>query len=164
MGDRPLYLRIADEIAGDIRSGRLAEGQPAPSTRAIVRDWNVAMATATKVIGALRASGLVETIPGSGTVVRRRNEPAAGTTRRARLTQLTEAQAEKDTGMSADEWMRHHDRGLRQQAGSAGHPGLGHVIGEPFDFDLDTVFEYGLQRLLDGIDARRHALNVLSRP
>jgi AcrR family transcriptional regulator len=300
MTGRPLYLRIADEIAGDIRSGRLAAGQPAPSTRAIVRDWNVAMATATKVIGALRASGLVETIPGSGTTVRRRNEPAAVTTRRARLTQreivetgvriadadglpfvtmrrvadslgvstmalyrhvpnkqdltlrmtdsvfagvrlpdiplaawrqrldaaahlfwtvfslhpwaaevlsisrpqlmpsvlplaewslgtlramgfgthdmlcahinlfahvrgmalarLTEAQAEKDTGMSADDWMRHHDRSLRQQAGSAGHPGLGHVIREPFDFDLDTVFEYGLQRLLDGIDARRRAL------
>jgi DNA-binding transcriptional regulator YhcF (GntR family) len=300
MTDRPLYLRIADEIADDIRSGRLAEGQSAPSTRRIVRDWNVAMATATKVIGALRTAGLVETIPGSGTIVRRRNEPAAGTTRRARLTQreiivtavriadadglpfvtmrrvadslgvstmalyrhvpnkgdltlrmtdsvfagirlpdipvtawrrrldaaahlfwavfnrhpwaaevlsisrpqlmpnvlplaewslstlramgfgthdmlcahinlfahvrgmalarLAEAQAEKDTGMSADEWMRHHDRSLRQQADSASHPGLGRVIREPFDFDLDTVFEYGLQRLLDGIDARRHAL------
>jgi DNA-binding transcriptional regulator YhcF (GntR family) len=299
--DRPLYLRIADEIADDIRSGRLAEGQSAPSTRRIVRDWNVAMATATKVIGALRASGLVETVPGSGTIVRRRNEPAAVTTRRARLTQreiveagvriadadglplvtmrrvadslgvstmalyrhipnkgdlalrmtdsvlagirlpdipvlawrprldaaahlfwavlsrhpwaaevfsisrpqlmpnvmplaewslstlramgfgtddmlcahinlfahvrgmalarLAEAQAEKDTGMPADEWMRHHDRGLRQQADSAGHPGLGYILREPFDFDLDTVFEYGLQRLLDGIDARRRALD-----
>ncbi|HET6190605.1 MAG TPA: GntR family transcriptional regulator, partial [Trebonia sp.] len=93
MPDRPLYLRIADEIAGDIRSGRLAEGQPAPSTRAIVRDWKVAMATATKVIGALRASGLVETVPGSGTIVRRRNEAAAGTTRRARLTQREIVQA-----------------------------------------------------------------------
>lgn len=301
MTDRPLYVRIADEIAGDIRTGRLAEGQPAPSTRAIVRDWNVAMATATKVIGALRASGLVETIPGSGTMVRHRNEPAAGMTRRAGLTQreivatgvriadadglpfvtmrrvadslgvstmalyrhvpnkqdltlrmtdsvfagvqlpgiplmawrrrldaaahlcwavfsrhswaaevlsisrpqlipsllplaewslstlramgfgtddmlcthinlfahvrgmalarLAEEQAEKDTGMPADEWMRHHDRGLRQQADSAGHPGLGHVIREPFRFDLDTVFEYGLQRLLDGIDARHRALD-----
>jgi AcrR family transcriptional regulator len=258
------------------------------------------MATATKVIGALRAAGLVDTIPGSGTIVRRRNEPAAQRTRRAGLTQreiveagvriadadglpfvtmrrvadslgvstmalyrhvpnkqdltlqmvgsvfaavrlpdipltawrqrldaaahlfwavfsrhpwaaevlsvsrpqlvpsvlplaewslstlrtmgfathdmlcahislfahvrgmglarLTEAQAEKDTGMPADEWMRHHDRALRQQAGSAGHPGLARVIGEPFDFDLDTVFEYGLQRLLDGIDAQRRAL------
>jgi hypothetical protein len=74
------------------------------------------------------------------------------------LARLTEAQAEKDTGMSADEWMRRHDRALRQQAGSAGHPGLARVIREPFDFDLDTVFEYGLQRLLDGIDARRRAL------
>jgi AcrR family transcriptional regulator len=302
MGERPLYLRIAGEIASDIESGRLAVGQPAPSTRAIVRDWNVAMATATKVIGALRASGLVETVPGSGTIVRRRNEPAAGTIRRARLTQreiveagvriadadglpfvtmrrvadslgvstmalyrhvpnkqdltfqmtdsvfagvqlpdiplaawrrrldaaahlfwtafsrhpwaaevfslsrpqlmpsvlplaewslstlramgfgthdmlcahinlfahvrgmalaqLTEAQAEKDTGMSADEWMRHHDRDLRQQIGSAGHPGLGGMLREPFDFDLDTVFEYGLQRLLDGIDTRRRALDL----
>ena len=45
-------------------SGAGAGGGPAaPSTRAIVRNWNVAMATATKVIGALRASGLVETIP-----------------------------------------------------------------------------------------------------
>ena len=78
MGDQPLYLRIADEIAGDIRSGRLAEGQPAPSTRAIVRDWNVAMATATKVIGALRASGLGETVPGSGTIVRRSTDRPVG--------------------------------------------------------------------------------------
>ncbi len=300
MTDQPLYLRIADEIAADIRSGRLAEGQRVPSTRQIVRDQGVAMATATKVIGALRAAGLVETIPGSGTTVRCRNKPAAVQTRRAGLTQreiveagvriadadglpfvtmrrvadslgvstmalyrhvpnkqdltlqmtdsvlaavrlpdiplpawrprldaathllwmvfsrhpwaaevlsvsrpqlmpsvlplaewslstlramgfgthdmlcahislfahvrgmalarLTEAQAEKDTGMSADEWMRRHDRALRQQAGSAGHPGLARVIGEPFDFDLDTVFEYGLQRLLDGIDAQRRAL------
>jgi DNA-binding transcriptional regulator YhcF (GntR family) len=298
--DQPLYLRIADEIAADIRSGRLAEGQRVPSTRQIVRDRGVAMATATKVIGALRAAGLVETIPGSGTTVRCRTEPAAVRARRAGLTQreiveagvriadadglpfvtmrrvadsleastmalyrhvpnkqdltlqmvglvfaavrlpdipvaawrprleaaahlfwsvfsrhpwaaevlsvsrpqlipsvlplaewslstlramgfgthdmlcthislfahvrgmalarLTEAQAEKDTGMSADEWMSRHDRALRPQAGSAGHPGLARVIREPFTFDLDTVFEYGLQRLLDGIDAQRRAL------
>ena len=73
------------------------------------------------------------------------------------LARLAEAQAEQDTGMSADEWMRHHDRGLRQEGGSPGHPGLGRVMRDPFDFDLDTVFEYGLQRLLDGLDARRRA-------
>jgi hypothetical protein len=61
--------------------------------------------------------------------------------------------------MSADDWMRHQGRGLRQWVDSAGHPGFGHVMREPFDFDLDTVFEYGLQRLLDGIDARRRALD-----
>lgn len=38
-------------------------------------------------------------------------------------------------------------------AGEAGRHGLGHVINEPFCFDLDMVFEYGLQRLLDGIAA-----------
>ncbi|MGH3209727.1 MAG: GntR family transcriptional regulator, partial [Trebonia sp.] len=87
MTDRPLYLRIADEIADDIRSGKLAEGRPAPSTRRIVRDWNVAMATATKAIGALREAGLVETIPGSGTIVRPRKQPAALPARRAKLGQ-----------------------------------------------------------------------------
>lgn len=316
MDDRPLYLRIADEIAGDIRIGRLADGERAPSTRRIVRDFGVAMATATKVIGVLRAAGLVETVPGSGTTVRRRGGPApapaqdAGRTptadgprdrtRRGGLTRgeivqagariadadglplvtmrrvadrlgvstmalyrhvptkadltlrmadsvfaaarlpdiavadwrrrleavsrlfwavfgehpwaaevlslsrpqptpnvlplaewsiatlhamgfgaheamcahislfahvrglalarLTEAQAEQDTGMSADDWMRRHDGGLRQLTDPANYPGLRSVMAEPFDFDLDTVFEYGLQRLLDGVAARRRAL------
>jgi DNA-binding transcriptional regulator YhcF (GntR family) len=298
--DRPLYLRIADEIADDIRTGRLAEDHPAPSTRRIVRDWGVAMATATKVIGALRTAGLVETIPGRGTIVRRRSEPAAVTSRAASLTQqeivqtavriadsdglpmvtmrrvadslgvstmalyrhvpnkgdltlrmadsvfagvllpeipitnwrrcldavahlfwtvfgrhtwaaevfsisrpqlmpnvmplaewslstlrtmgfdahdmlcahinlfghvrgmalvrLAETQAEQDTGMSADDWMGYHNRDSLRWANSAGYPGLAHIMGAQFDFNLDTVFEYGLQRLLDGIDARRHAL------
>lgn len=300
MTEQPLYLRIAGEIADDIRGGRLREGQRAPSTRQIVRDRGVAMATATKVIGALRAAGLVETVPGSRTVVRHRTAPPAARTRHGDLTRreiveaavriadadglpfvtmrrvadslgvstmalyrhvpakadltllmadsvfagarlpeipltawrrrldaaahlfwsvlsrhpwaaevfsisrpqvmpnvlpfaewslatlramnfdtndmlcahislfahvrgmalarLAEAQAEQDTGMSADEWMRHQDRGLRQWADSAGHPGLGHVVREPFDFDLDMVFEYGLQRLLDGIDVRHRSL------
>ena len=74
------------------------------------------------------------------------------------LARLAEAQAEQDTGMPADDWMRHHDSGLRQWADSSRHPGFGYVMREPFDFNLDTVFEYGLQRLLDGIDARRRAL------
>lgn len=310
MADRALYLRIADEIAADIRSGRLAEGRPVPSTRRIVRDRGVAMATATKVLGALRTAGLVETIPGSGTVVRRRDGPAAGMARpatggparRAGLTQreiveaaariadtdglpfvtmrrvavsldvstmalyrhvpnrsdltlrmadsvfagaqvpeiptaawrqrldaaahlfwtvfsrhpwaaevfslsrpqlmpnvlpiaewsistlramgfdahdilcahinlfghvrgmalvrLAEAQAEKDTGMPADDWMRLQDGGQRRWTSSADHPGLGYIMREGFDFDLDTVFEYGLQRMLDGIDAHRHALGL----
>ncbi|HXT93888.1 MAG TPA: TetR/AcrR family transcriptional regulator C-terminal domain-containing protein [Trebonia sp.] len=301
MTDQPLYLRIAGEIADDIRSGRLAAGDRVPSTRQIVRDWGVAMATATKVIDALRATGLVETIPGSGTIVRHHSAPAAERSRRTGLTQreivetavriadadglpfvtmrrvadslgvstmalyrhvpnkadltllmadsvfagarlpelpmtawrrrldaaaqlfwavfsrhpwaaevfsisrpqvmpnvlplaewslstlremgfdthdmlcahislfahvrgmalarLAEAQAEQDTGMTADDWMRHHDRDLRRWADSPGHPGLGRAMREPFDFDLDMVFEYGLQRLLDGLDARRHALN-----
>lgn len=314
MADRALYLRIADEIAGDIRSGVLAEGGRVPSTRQIVRDWGVAMATAGKVIGVLRAEGLVETVPGSGTVVRRRADrlspPAtpppttpsptgsvrrtglsgaaiveaavriadadglplvtmrrvavhlgvstmalyrhvpsrndltlrmadtvfAGTrlpdisvtawrrrldaaahlfwtifgrhpwaaevfslsrpqlvpnvlpiaewslatlramgfdahdmmcahinlfghVRSMALVRLAEERAEEDTGMSADNWMRLQDGSQRQWAT---YPGLGHVVREQFDFDLDTVFEYGLQRLLDGIDARRRALGLPS--
>ncbi|WP_066373766.1 TetR/AcrR family transcriptional regulator C-terminal domain-containing protein [Herbidospora mongoliensis] len=309
MTDRPLYLRIADDIADDIRSGRLAAGGVAPSTRQIVRDRGVAMATATKVIGALRARGLVETVPGSGTVVRRQDPRAAPPRDRARrpglaqreiveaaieiadaeglplvtmrrvavalgvstmalyrhvpnrgdltlrmadhvfagtrlpeipqgewrrrleaaarlfwttfsrhpwaaeifslsrpqlmpnvlplaewslgtlhamgfaahdmlcthinlfghvrgmaLVRLAEARAEEDTGMSADDWMRVRGGDLRRWATSADHPGLGHVVREQFDFDLDTVFEYGLQRLLDGIAAHHRALGAETPP
>src|SRR6202035_3115709 len=45
------------------------------------------MATATKAIGALREAGLVETIPGSGTIVRHRNQLPATPARSARLSQ-----------------------------------------------------------------------------
>ena len=301
MADQPLYLQIAGDIADDIRNGLLADGQRAPSTRQIVRDRGVAMATATKAIGALRTAGLVETIPGSGTVVRHRKAATTPSARRSRLTRpeiidaavriadadglplvtmrrvadsvgvstmalyrhvpnrtdltlrmtdsvfaglqlpdipvaawrrrldaiahlfwqvfgrhpwaaevfsisrpqvlpnvmplaewslgtltamgfgthdamcahinlfahvrsmalvrLVETQAEKDTGMSADDWMRRHDHDLQRWADAAAHRGLGNNLLQPFDFDLDTVFEYGLQRLLDGIEAHYRTLD-----
>ncbi|MFI8456480.1 TetR/AcrR family transcriptional regulator C-terminal domain-containing protein [Kitasatospora sp. NPDC085464] len=65
----PPYRRIADEIAGRIADGTLAPGERVPSTRRIVREWNVALATATKVLTTLRLEGLVETRPRVGTVV-----------------------------------------------------------------------------------------------
>lgn len=52
-----------------IESGRLRPGDRAPSTRAVIREFGVAMATATKVLGRLREAGLVATMPGRGTVV-----------------------------------------------------------------------------------------------
>jgi DNA-binding transcriptional regulator YhcF (GntR family) len=64
------YLRIAGEIGESIADGSLRPGEKVPSTRQITRRWGVAMATATKVIAALRDQGLVQTVPGSGTVVR----------------------------------------------------------------------------------------------
>jgi DNA-binding transcriptional regulator YhcF (GntR family) len=66
----PPYRRIAAEIVARIDNGELGPGDRVPSTRAIIRQWGVAMATATKVIATLRDQGLVETTQGSGTVVR----------------------------------------------------------------------------------------------
>jgi AcrR family transcriptional regulator len=64
------YRRIVTEIRGRIERGDLRPGDRVPSTRAITQDFGVAMATATKVIAALRDAGLVETKSGAGTVVR----------------------------------------------------------------------------------------------
>ncbi|ALG86898.1 TetR/AcrR family transcriptional regulator C-terminal domain-containing protein [Gordonia phthalatica] len=62
-----------DEIAGELRkriaAGVLRSGDPVPSTRAIMRDHNVAMATASRVLARLQQEGLVESTPGRGTVV-----------------------------------------------------------------------------------------------
>lgn len=63
------YERIADEIRARIRSGELTAGDPVPSTRRIVAEHGVAMATASRVLDALRRDGLVEVRRGVGTVV-----------------------------------------------------------------------------------------------
>jgi AcrR family transcriptional regulator len=70
------YRRIAAEIRARIARGDLVPGDRIPSTREITRDWGVAMATATKVIGVLRDAGLVETRSGAGSVVVERSDPA----------------------------------------------------------------------------------------
>ena len=69
MDDAPPYARIAAELRGRIERGELAPGQRVPSTREITARWGVAMATATRVLAALRQDGLVHPVPGVGTVV-----------------------------------------------------------------------------------------------
>lgn len=288
------YQRIAAEIADDIAAGTLRPGDRTPSIRQITRQWGVAMATATKVIGTLREQGLVETKPGAGTVVRARSalakrtspvpeldrerivraaiaiadaegiaalsmrrvaagvgvatmslyrhvtsrdelvllmvdavfgdfpfpphrpagwrEPiefacrllwrvfrthpwAAGPVSMTRpqllpnlldytewtlgplaaagLDQDTmmcfhltvfghvrstavnlhaEVRAEEDTGLTADEWLGTQEPELRELLKSGRYPAFERVISEDFDFDLDRLFEFGLQSLLDGFE------------
>jgi DNA-binding transcriptional regulator YhcF (GntR family) len=61
--------RIATELRRRITTGELNPGDRVPSTRQIVADWGVAMATASKALAILRQDGLVEALPGFGTVV-----------------------------------------------------------------------------------------------
>ena len=78
MTDRPPYLVIAAAIRARIVSGELRPGDRVPSTRAITREWGVAMATATKALATLRQEGLVRPEPGVGTVVARPSGQASG--------------------------------------------------------------------------------------
>ncbi|WP_188195872.1 TetR/AcrR family transcriptional regulator C-terminal domain-containing protein [Nonomuraea sp. SYSU D8015] len=73
-GDAP-YLRIAEELRRRIASGELAAGDKVPSTRQIMREWGVAMATAGKVLARLREEGLTRAVRGVGTVVAGREGP-----------------------------------------------------------------------------------------
>jgi DNA-binding transcriptional regulator YhcF (GntR family) len=65
----PIYLAIANEIEDSIRQGDLKPGARAPSIRQIMRDWGVAMATATKVLAELRSRGAVLTRSGASSLV-----------------------------------------------------------------------------------------------
>jgi DNA-binding transcriptional regulator YhcF (GntR family) len=66
----PPARRITEELRSQILGGHLQAGDRVPSTRRIVEDYGVAMATASKVLAALQAEGLVQVRPGVGTIVR----------------------------------------------------------------------------------------------
>jgi DNA-binding transcriptional regulator YhcF (GntR family) len=62
-----------------------------------------------------------------------------------------EAEAEQDSGLTSDEWMEAQESTLNELAGSGAFGSfLDAVKDSDFGLDLDTVFEFGLQRLLDG--------------
>jgi DNA-binding transcriptional regulator YhcF (GntR family) len=82
----PPYLRITAELRRRIESGELLPGDLLPSTRQIVRDFGVAMATATKVLTALRQAGLARPVPGVGTIVDTAGIPASALRGRRRPT------------------------------------------------------------------------------
>ncbi|WP_329115695.1 TetR/AcrR family transcriptional regulator C-terminal domain-containing protein [Streptomyces sp. NBC_01353] len=97
----PPYLAIAAEIRRRIHAGELSPGNRVPSTRAITREWGVAMATATKALAALRQEGLVRAEPGVGTVVvRSAGAPAAESLNRDRIVRAAIELADAE-GLSA---------------------------------------------------------------
>ncbi|MEH1165848.1 TetR/AcrR family transcriptional regulator C-terminal domain-containing protein [Micromonospora sp. CPCC 205539] len=69
MESTPPYLRIVEELRRRIATGELGPGDRVPSTRQIVREWGVAMATASRALTALRQENVVRAVPGVGMVV-----------------------------------------------------------------------------------------------
>ncbi|MEU7927417.1 TetR/AcrR family transcriptional regulator C-terminal domain-containing protein [Micromonospora sp. NPDC049801] len=65
----PPYLRIVAELRRRIASGELGPGDRVPSTRQLVRERGVAMATASRALTALRQENLIRAVPGVGMVV-----------------------------------------------------------------------------------------------
>lgn len=67
--DQPPYLRIAAALRRRIAEGELAVGDRLPSTRALAREWSVALATAAHALRTLQLEGRVRAVPRVGTVV-----------------------------------------------------------------------------------------------
>ena len=71
----------------------------------------------------------------------------------------TEVEAQQDTGITGGEWMQSQGAALAAILASGRFPTLSGISAQPgFDFrlDLDTLFEFGLQLLLDGLAALIH--------
>lgn len=70
------YKKLVDELASDIRTGRLAAGTRLPTHRALASREGIAVVTATRVYAELEAMGLVSREQGRGTFVRALAVPA----------------------------------------------------------------------------------------
>ncbi|KUL44754.1 hypothetical protein ADL22_12490 [Streptomyces sp. NRRL F-4489] len=65
----PPYMQVVTHLREQIITGALADGDVVPSERQLERDWGISRSTATKVLGVLRAEGLVTSRQGVGTIV-----------------------------------------------------------------------------------------------
>lgn len=69
MSARPLYVQLADAIAGKIASGELAPDRPIPSENHLADEYGVARLTARRAAQELRERGLIVTVRGKGSFV-----------------------------------------------------------------------------------------------
>jgi GntR family transcriptional regulator len=67
----PLYVQAADHVAAQISSGELRPGQKLPSERDLADTWGIAYQTVRRTMAELRERGLVISVVGKGTFVRK---------------------------------------------------------------------------------------------
>lgn len=60
-----------------------------------------------------------------------------------------QAHAVQDTGLTDEEWVDNHDAMFQRMMSSGRYPTLA-TLDDAIDLDLETLFEFGLRRLLDG--------------
>jgi len=74
--DAPIYVRVADALERDVRTGTLIRGSRLPTHRDLARDLGITPVTVTRAYAEAARRGLVEASTGRGTYVRAaRREP-----------------------------------------------------------------------------------------
>ena len=69
LSSTPLYVQVANVLAGRIAAGQLVAGRPIPSESTIRQEFGVARGTARAAVAELRRRGLVVTVPQRGSYV-----------------------------------------------------------------------------------------------
>jgi GntR family transcriptional repressor for pyruvate dehydrogenase complex len=65
-----IYEEIAEQIKGNILSGKLVPGEKLPSSKELAERFQVGMSTVREALSALKAMGLIETRQGEGSFVK----------------------------------------------------------------------------------------------
>lgn len=69
-GDRALYLQIADQLRGQVVTGKLAPGSRLPSEHSLMAAYDASRDTVRKAIGVLKGEGRLDSERGRGVTVR----------------------------------------------------------------------------------------------
>lgn len=101
--DMPLYLTLAERLAGLASSGSLRPGARLPSVRALSEQHGVSISTAVQAYRTLEDRGVIEARPKSGFFVRHRRSlpPVPATTRPPSRAVVVETSAIADTVLDA---------------------------------------------------------------
>lgn len=60
---------------------------------------------------------------------------------------------EADTGLTGNQWLEQREDATMSVIGSGPFPVSARIFGDPdLPFDLDALFEFGLARMLDGVE------------
>jgi GntR family transcriptional regulator len=77
-GPVPVYLQLAEILAGRIKRGELAANRPIPSETTLQQEYGVARGTVRHAVSVLRDRGLVFTVPQRGTYVAEQHNTPPG--------------------------------------------------------------------------------------
>jgi DNA-binding GntR family transcriptional regulator len=66
---RPVYVQLADIVAGKIAAGEIQPDRPIPAETRLADEYGVARLTARRAVRELRERGLVYTVQGKGSFV-----------------------------------------------------------------------------------------------
>lgn len=70
---KPIYEQIASQIKNGIITGALREGDALPSMRLLAKELRISVITTKRAYEELEREGFLETVPGKGSFVARKN-------------------------------------------------------------------------------------------
>ena len=71
--DKPIYAQIVEQLKEQIISGKILQGKPLPSIRALASELRISVITTKRAYEELEREGYIETVPGKGSFVAEQN-------------------------------------------------------------------------------------------